>query len=248
MTNELLESYLERFQSALVGMTLAERQDIVEEIRVHVEERLATGMSVAETLTRLGPADELAREYCRGALVRRAGALARRASRAFSPWLMLRAAFAWAMTGLHGIFVFLAAMFGYGLGFGFAILAVLKFIFPDATGLWVGGGNLEFGIPSPQAGDVHEILGKWFEPVAVGLAALFLSLTTFAMRKLMAGFRYWRASALSVKMPEGKEAPENQPEERPRYAWIPPVFWAGANTTGAPWLFWRRRRRSTRNA
>ena len=196
--NDPLELYLSRFQSALVGMTLAERQDIAEEIRAHVLDRSASGMSVAETLVRLGPAEDLAREYCRGALVRRAGALVRRASASISPWLMLRAAFAWAMTGVHGMGVFFTALVGYTLGFAFALLALAKFVFPEATGLWVGDGVFHFGFPPPVGQEAREVLGTWFQPVAVGLAALFLTLTTVVMRALMPRFRHWRASALKV--------------------------------------------------
>ncbi len=198
MTNDLLDSYLARFQSALVGMTVAERQDIVEEIRVHVEERNAAGMAVEEALNRLGPADVLAREYSRGALVRRAGALVKRASTAFSPWVILKAAFAWAMTGVHGMGVFAVALIGYGVGFAFAALAVLKFFFPEATGFWVGDGYADFRFPPPHDPGAREVLGPWFQPVVVGLAAIFLTGTTALMRKLMAGFRHWRASALKT--------------------------------------------------
>jgi len=41
-TNDPLESYIGRFQSALHGLTLAGRQDIVDEIRSHVHERVAS--------------------------------------------------------------------------------------------------------------------------------------------------------------------------------------------------------------
>ncbi|MBZ5586597.1 MAG: hypothetical protein LAQ30_31305 [Acidobacteriia bacterium] len=252
MTNDLLDSYLVRFQSALVGMTLAERQDIVEEIRVHVEERNAAGMSVEEALARLGPADELAREYCRGALVRRAGALVRRASTAFSPWVILKAAFAWAMTGVHGMGVFAVALIGYGLGFAFAALAVMKFFFPEATGFWVGDGQAHFGFPPPNGREAQEFLGTWFQPVVVGMAALLLAGTTALMRKLMAKFRYWRASALNVRPEPGPcversdNASEDEPSPprcgRPAFFWMPPP---GANPW---WWIWtgpsmRRRRR-----
>ena len=50
MTNDPLELYIARFQTSLTGMTLAIRQDIVDEIRAHVHERMCvTGMPIPET-------------------------------------------------------------------------------------------------------------------------------------------------------------------------------------------------------
>jgi hypothetical protein len=70
MTNDPLELYIARFQMSLTGMTLAIRQDIVDEIRAHVHERMCvSGMPIPEILERLGPPEDLAREYCTGALV-----------------------------------------------------------------------------------------------------------------------------------------------------------------------------------
>ena len=56
MTNDPLELYIARFQMSLTGMTLAIRQDIVDEIRAHVHERMCvSGMPIPEILERLGP-------------------------------------------------------------------------------------------------------------------------------------------------------------------------------------------------
>jgi len=41
MTNDPLEMYIGCFQANLPSMTLAERQDIVDEIRSHVHDRVA---------------------------------------------------------------------------------------------------------------------------------------------------------------------------------------------------------------
>src|SRR5476649_268146 len=53
-TNNPLESYIVRFRCVLAGMTLAEQEDIVAEIRAHIDERVSvSGMSIEETLARL---------------------------------------------------------------------------------------------------------------------------------------------------------------------------------------------------
>jgi hypothetical protein len=191
--NDALESYLTRLQSALKGMTIAERTDIVAEIRMHVRERAeASALSVEEALNRLGPADELARDYCRGALVRKA-------SRGFSPWLILRAAFAWAKTGSHGFVVFLAAVLGYALGGGFVLLALLKPLFPAQTGLWIGPRNFDLGFRLGNLPQGQEVLGIWLVPVCLVCGGLLLALTTLVMRSLMSKFRQLKWAALNVR-------------------------------------------------
>ena len=96
MTNDPLELYLARFQRSLSGMTLAIRQDIVDEIRAHVHERMCvSGMPIPEILERLGPPEDLAREYCTGALVTRHDRL--------SPLVVLRGAAAWVVTAAHAV-------------------------------------------------------------------------------------------------------------------------------------------------
>jgi uncharacterized membrane protein len=188
-----LETYLTQLQSALTGMTIAERTDIVEEIRVHVRERAETSaLSVTEALNRLGPAEDLARDYCCGALVRKA-------STGFSPWLILRAAYAWAKTGSHGFLVFLAAIVGYALGGGLVLLALLKPLFPAETGLWVGPGVFELGFRPGNIPAAQEFLGIWLVPVCLIAGGLLLALTTLVMRSLMAKFRQLKWAALNVR-------------------------------------------------
>ena len=81
----LVDIYLLDLRTALSGMTLGEREEIVDEIRAHIEERaIQSGMTVEEILRRLGPAAELARDYNNGALLLRA-------SRSWSPWFIFAA-------------------------------------------------------------------------------------------------------------------------------------------------------------
>lgn len=189
-TQDPLEAYIVRLRSALSRMTVAEREDIVEEIRAHVLDRVAeSGLTVPETLNRLGPAEVLAADYGKGALVRRARGT-------FSPWLILRAAYAWAMTGVHGVLAFLTALFGYTLGFGFIVLGLMKPLFPEETGLWIGPDLLEFGFRPGNAPEAHQILGPWFTQLTLALGVLLFIGTTMLMRRLLPKFKQWRAHAL----------------------------------------------------
>jgi hypothetical protein len=82
---------------------------------------------VEEVLRRLGPAEELARDYSNGALLRRA-------NRSRSPWFILRATYHWAKTGVQGLTIFLLALIGYACGAAFVICAFLKPLFPGNIG------------------------------------------------------------------------------------------------------------------
>ncbi len=187
-TNNPLESYIVRFRCVLAGMPMAEQEDIIAEIRAHIQERVSvSGMSLEETLARLGAPEDLARDYTRGALVRRA-------SSGFSPWLILRAAFAWAMTGVHGAGVFVTAVFGYALAFGFMLWCLLKMVFPDQIGLWVDP-DFNPGFRPGELPQDHEVLGSWFQPITFGIGLLFFTLTTILMRFLLQRFKQWRTSA-----------------------------------------------------
>lgn len=184
-----IQSYLDQLRASLRGMTLAEREDIVEEIHMHIRERgEAAQTSIDGILAALGPADELAQQY-------RTGALVQKARTSISPLTILRAALNWGLTGVKGFVVFLIALCGYSAGAGFLLLALLKPLFPKNVGLWVGAGNFDFSFrtdalsPSLAASGIHEVLGWWFLPVTLVLGALSLTGTTKLIQLLMRRFR-----------------------------------------------------------
>ena len=192
MTDNVVSVYLAEFRSALTGMTLAEREEIVEEIRAHIRDRAAgSGLGTAEVLDRLGPPRELARGY-------NSGALLQRASRSFSPWLILRAAFRWSLAGVQGFGVFFAAVVGYSLGAGFMLCAALKPLFPEETGMWIGGGDLNFGFHPGNVPYGREVLGAWFIPVATLSGAIAFIVTTIVIRKLLPMLKRVRAQVRAL--------------------------------------------------
>ena len=189
MNDTRMNTYLARLRAALTGMTLAEREDIVEEIRMHIRERSSDLESnVEEVLAGLGPADELAQQY-------RTGLLVQKARHSISPVVILRATLRWATTGVEGFLVFIIALWGYGMGVSFLLLALLKPFFPKHTGLWVGPGELNFSfrmgatMTSP-ASPVHELLGWWLIPVCLVIGALSLVGTTKLIQFLLRRFRW----------------------------------------------------------
>jgi len=187
-----IEVYIARLRKALSGFGVTEREDIVEEIRTHIVDRVAeSGLTVEDTLARLGPAEELAKDY-------RSGALVRRARSSFSPWTVLRATLRWAMTGVHGLTVFILALFGYGMGTALILAGLLKPLFPEQTGLWIGPDVFQIGFRPEYSPDAHEMLGPWFTQIALALGVLFFIVTTMVVRRLLPKFRRWKTSAAAA--------------------------------------------------
>jgi uncharacterized membrane protein len=175
---EQIESYLNTLRVSLGPIAIGDREEIVREIAAHVRDSSEqSGASIETVLKRLGPAEKLAREY-------RDGLLIRRASRSFSPVLLLRGALRLATRGISGVFVLFTAMFGYLIGGGLLIVAFAKCFAPGHTGVWVENGRLvsagaiEYGL-SPHA---HEVLGYWIIPLALTLGSLLFIATTWIIR------------------------------------------------------------------
>jgi hypothetical protein len=175
-----IDNYLSKFREGLPAMSIAEREEIVREISVHIRESAQEpNSSVDEILHRLGPAENLASEYGNDRLIQRA-------SRSISPLLILRATLELAKRGVEGFAVFLGVITGYALGGGLLLTAVLKPILPRQTGLWIGPGVFDFGVHFPRYGDpVHEVLGWWYIPVAFWLGSFFVWLTTYGIRRFL---------------------------------------------------------------
>ena len=197
MTTETqINDYLARLRAALTGLTVSEREDIVEEIRMHIRERSSDPQTTLEAvLAGLGPAEELAQQY-------RTGLLVQRARTSISPVVILRAALRWATMGVEGFIVFVIALIGYATGVAFLLLALMKPFFPAYTGLWVGPNEFNFSfrmgatITNP-ASPVHEVLGWWLIPVCLVIGSLSFALTTKLLQFLMGRFR-WKVPFLAT--------------------------------------------------
>jgi hypothetical protein len=172
-----IDNYLGRLRKSLPRMAVAEREEIVREISAHIHEcAQEPGSNVDHILNRLGPPEILARQYGHELLVRRA-------SRSFSPVLILRVTLALARRGAEGFALFFGTVVGYALGGGLVLTAVLKPIFPRNVGLWIGPGVFDFGFHVPGHSDpVHEVLGRMYIPVALVLGYFFIWLTTIGIR------------------------------------------------------------------
>jgi hypothetical protein len=182
MTDEqLINDYLSVLRANLGPISLSDREEIVLEIRAHIRDSAEqSGASTAAVLDSLGPARELAWQY-------RDGLLISRASGSLSPLILLRATFRLAAKGVSGLLIFLAGMFGYAIGGGLVLTAMLKPFLPTHTGLWISGGNfegfgVEFGVYHPAS---HEILGWWYTPIVLTVGSLLMVATSLLIRGLV---------------------------------------------------------------
>ena len=191
MTHEMqIENYLTALRSHLGPLTIAEREEIVLEIGAHIRDSAEqSGTSVPAILARLGTAEGLAAQY-------REGLLIRQASRSFSPLVLLRAALRLATKGIFGVLVFFLGMFGYAIGGGMVLTALVKPILPENTGLWFDGNGhlMSSGVQFPPPGSsAHEVLGLWYIPLALIVGSLTLLATTWAIRTSLSISQRWRA-------------------------------------------------------
>jgi uncharacterized membrane protein len=178
ITDQRIEAYLSRLEAALAGVAPPDKQDILREIRAHILDSAAGApdhdAAVDRVLRMLGTPEQLAERYSTECLFTRA-------SHSFSPWLLLRTCWRWAMLGIKGTLAFFVAVFGYGMALGFTISIFLKPFMPSKVGLWVGRRSLEIGTPAhPEA--MHELLGQWFVPVIAVAAFVVAIATTHALR------------------------------------------------------------------
>jgi hypothetical protein len=178
MNNEKIETYLSRLDVALTGLAADDKEDILREIRAHIADSVAgstdrTG-AVERVLRMLGSPEELAQRYSTECLLSRA-------SRSFSPWLLLRTCWRWALTGAKGTVAFLLALFGYTAALGLTTSIFLKPFMPSKVGLWIGPHSFNVGVPAHPE-QMRELLGQWYVPVIAAVAFLIAAGTTHGLR------------------------------------------------------------------
>jgi len=188
-----IEQYLLSLGAHLAPMTLAEREDTLREIAAHIQDSMAeSGESVATVIARLGSPEDLAPQYKEGLILRRA-------SRSFSPLLLLRATLRYASKGVVGGLAFFLGLLGYAAAAGFVLTALMKPMFPTQTGAWVANGHLFFfgTMLYPPQPPAHDVLGWWYTPIALAIGSLFGVITTFAIRAFLRLSRGWQNRLVS---------------------------------------------------
>ena len=175
---EPVERYLARLKKSLHGASAEEEEEIISDIRSLIQERLdgveRSQAAVESILQSLGPPEALADAY------RMEGMLSQ-AANSLAPLLLARTALRWAFVGGRGFLTALTVFFGYAVALGFFLTALMKPIFPDRTGLWVGSGTFTFGFMDSRQGG-REVLGYWTIPVGILLGLLSFALTSLLAR------------------------------------------------------------------
>lgn len=174
-------------------MNVEDVREIVEELRGHIAERVATS-GVDATLAALGSPEELAGEYTTDELLARA-AVSR------SPLRVMASLFHWASLSIAGFFVLLGSVTGYFLGVALVLSAALKPFHPYSAGLWVITGDagdtysLRLGFGNPPLNG-SEILGWLIIPVGLVAGCALVILTTRVALWAAKQFRQSRALPL----------------------------------------------------
>lgn len=162
---DLVAAWLRRFKWALKRMPSPEREDIVEETRAHVAERMAGGMTAAQALGRFGTPEEYARKFMDEMVLSAAAGSG-------NPRDTLRAVVRFGTRSAAAALAFVVVLFVGSLGLGFLIAGVWKIFDPVHVGLWAGPRDFALGVVDhPEAS--RELLGLWMYPlcaVAVVLA------------------------------------------------------------------------------
>ena len=197
-----IAEYLANFRKALAGVPATEKDELIEEMRSHIVERVATegqvgGDVISRVLSAVGDPKELASQY-------RTEALLRQAASSRSPWVLLRSTLRWGTTGIAGFVALVVTLAGYGCAAACYLCALLKPIFPARIGLWLSpehtltlgywNGRLlgtevygiavrppiSFGLGtlSSTNSPVREILGAWLFPVSLLVGLLFVMVTS----------------------------------------------------------------------
>jgi uncharacterized membrane protein len=168
--------------------------DAVREVESHIKDRVAQVEpmpnerdALERVLNELGPPLRIAQAYAAEQTMEEAAATGR-----IVP--IARAIFHVAATGLAGFAAAFGLLTGYLFGIGFILIAVLKPIFPNNTGLWIrDGGPVSFGTLSPAPTDAQLVGGYWVIPISLAIGLVILVATHRAARALVRRWRERRA-------------------------------------------------------
>jgi hypothetical protein len=169
MTNDRrIDGYVKALSRGLSGMAGRDREDILAEIRAHLEHRAGEDR-LDEAMASLGAPEACARGFLDELKLQAAFADAGPA-KTLGALLALASRRATAAAGLFvsGVFFLLA--------FGFAAVGVMEVVSPDKTGLWVDAASdtYVFGSLLEAPPTARELLGPWLIAVAAFFAVAAL--------------------------------------------------------------------------
>ena len=177
-----LEAYLRRLRWALQPLPAVDRDEIVAETRSHFLDRQAAGASIETIAAELGDAERYAQGFLENYQISTALA-------AGSVLQMLSTASRWVGRGVVASVGFFLALSLYLTAASWALVGLLKPVFPDQVGFWTAEGVVAFGFVSPLRPDAVEHLGYWIVPLSLALALVTWWLATRLLRGLLRRLR-----------------------------------------------------------
>ena len=182
-----IDDFLRKVRQGLASLPVAEREDILAELRSHLLERHERGSD--DPLGGFESPEKFAAEFVAEYALR--GALAQGTS-----WALGRALFVAGRDSVQALLALLPLLLLQLMALTLLLAAALKPFLWDQVGLWVGGGKFFVGISDDHV-TMHEVLGWWGLPLfALAGVLLFWSSNRAMMtlvRRTLRSFRH-RAS------------------------------------------------------
>ena len=175
-TQRVYNDYINRCKRAVKILSIEDQEDCLMEINSYIYEYIHNNPQEQELtamlniLERLGDPAITLKEVVAAKKIDQA-------VRTFNVKHLMQALLLNLKNGLVYIILFIMAL----LGACFPILIVLKIIYPELTGLYVGKHTFFFGITLKREG-VSEVLGDWFIPVVILLSVLFYFIIVFLLK------------------------------------------------------------------
>lgn len=173
-----IDDYLAKLRQALSGLPANDIEEILRELRGHLDERAMEGDSehgqtpLEHILRQFGTPEYIGSLY-------RADARVARARETFSPALIMGSTIRWATRTGCGFLAFMVGLAGYALGASLMACALLKPFSPTHIGLWINPHGMLFGY-TLQRPHSAELLGWWVIPIGlVAGTASVLGTTAF---------------------------------------------------------------------
>lgn len=194
-----VQSYLKRLRWALSHLPAEDREEIVTETRAHFSERMAQGTGFETVAASFGDPEAYARRFLENyeiSVALSSGSTPR----------MMGAALKAIGRGVGSFFAVLGLVTLYLTALVFVVIAVLKPLMPEHTGLWVGDGLFLMGVVSEKtvagmgmAGEyanAREVLGYWIIPLSLVAGAVVYLLSNTMLRRFLKRIRRGADGAL----------------------------------------------------
>ncbi|HVP36460.1 MAG TPA: hypothetical protein VMT04_05640 [Terriglobales bacterium] len=195
-TKKLLDDYLQKLKDVLRPLPEKERDEIVLEIKGHIQEKLSQSSqaegdkeALMNALIKLGKPEEYGSEFVTDYLLSR-GIERRHAGMIFKGLIR------WGCNTLVGFFYSLFFFVSYSISLSFVFIGIMKPIFQEQVGFFLRDGipqNFGFIMGAIDRQGMHEVLGYWIIPITLIIGIVWFFATTWLLKKVIRNrFGFWR--------------------------------------------------------